>query len=383
MMSALSLKKSMNNTMSSLKEWPPTDDALPLHQSHLIVTFGPPISQELRSSRMQELFERMPSLDGWSFCIPDHCVVVGSNDSQVVYGALYSTSDMYVFDVLLHQLRAIEREKAFRSDNELPFSSLFTIDLRDLSRGYAGNSISKKKKVQSVLINRKPKASAFMKDKWERERAERRADMKKYVDEYNDRLLTDIGFAKRAEERHNAEKERKKKQNIDRKQKQQRDEDCEVLFENFFGEKLTWGPMALTYSEKYHTAYMPIGSGKFLFKCQIIRKADLYEVCTLPNNGKTGLLVPIREPLLGCNLVFADGKLLPMNSDKFDEWYRSLPIHKSFLVGKETDIHYLAPDNLQPDLPFVYVDWKADCESSSDEDGDEDRWRRDPFDYFD
>jgi len=299
------------------------------------------------------------------------------------YGALYSTSDMYVFDVLLHQLRAIEREKAFRSENELLFSSLFTIDLRDLSRGYAGSSISKKKKVQSVLINRKPKASAFMKDKWERERAERRADMKKYVDEYNDRLLTDIGFAKRAEERHNAEKERKKKQNIDRKQKQQRDEDCEVLFENFFGEKLTWGPMALTYSEKYHTAYMPIGSGKFLFQRQIIRKADLYEVCTLPNNSKTGLLVPIREPLLGCNLVFADGKILPMNSDRFDAWYRSLPIHKSFLVGKETDIHYLAPDNLQPDLPFVYVDWKADCESSSDEDGDEDRWRRDAFDYFD
>lgn len=381
-MSVLSLKKSTNNTMSLLKEWPPTDNALPLHQSHLIVTFGPPISQELRSSRMQELFERMPSLDGWSFYIPDHCAVVGSDDSQV-YGALYSTSDMYVFDVLLHQLRSIERETAFRSENEFLFSSLFTIDLRDFSLGYAGNSISKKKKVQSVLINRKPKASAFMKDKWERERAERRAEMKKYVDEYNYRLLTDIGFAKRAEERHNAEKERKKKQNIDRKQKQQRDEDCEVLFENFFGEKLTWGPMAVTYSEKYHTAYMPIGCGKFLFQRQIIRKADLYEVCTLPNNSKTGLLVPIREPLLGCNLVFADGKTLPMNSDKFDAWYRSLPIHKSFLVGKETDIHYLAPDNLQPDLPFVYVDWKADCESSSDEDGDEDHWRRDAFDYFD
>ena len=371
----------MNNTMSLLKEWPPTDDALPLHQSHLIVTFGPPISHEFRSLRMQEHFERMPSLDGWSFYTPDHCVIVGSDDSQV-YGALYSTCDMYVFDVLLYHLRAIEREKAFRSDNELPFSSLLTIDLRDLSSGYVGNSSSKKKKVQSVLINRKPKVSAFMKDKWERERSERRAEMKKYSDEYNDRLLTDKDFAKRAEERHKAQKESEKKKKMVRKQKQQRDEDSEVLFENFFGEKLTWGPMAASYREKYHTAYMPIGSGKFLFQRQIIRKADLYEVCTLPNNSKTGMMVPIREPLLGRNLVFADGKLLPMNSDKFDAWYRSLPIHKTFIEGKETEIHYLAPDNLQPDLPFVYVDWNADCESSSDDDRD-DRWRRDVFDYLD
>ena len=195
-MSVLLPKKLMSNTMSLLKEWPPADDALPLHQSHLVVTFGPPISQELRSSRMQEHFERMPSLDGWSFYIPDNCVVVRSNDSQV-YGALYSTSDMYVFDILLHQLRAIEREKAFRPENELPFSSLFTIDLRDLSRGYVGNSISKKKKVQSVLVHRKPKVSAFIIEKWQRERSERRAEMKKYSDEYNDRLLTDKAFAKR------------------------------------------------------------------------------------------------------------------------------------------------------------------------------------------
>jgi len=66
------------------------------------------------------------------------------------------------------------------------------------------------------------------------------------------------------------------------------------------------------------------------------------------------MLVPIWEPLLGCNLIFADGKMLPMNSDKFDAWYKSLPIHKTFLNGMETEIHYLAPpDNLQPDFPFV------------------------------
>jgi hypothetical protein len=200
---------------------------------------------------------------------------------------------MFVFDELLNQLRAIEREKAFQSENDIPFSSLFTIDLLDLSCGYVGKSISKKKKVQSDLVHRKPKASAFMKEKWERERSERRAEMKKNSDKYNDRLLTDKAFAKRAMERHIAEKERRKQKKIDQKQKQQRDEDTEILFENFFGEKMIWGPMAVTYREKYHTAYVPIGVGRFSFHCQIVRKAYLYEVYMVPNNSKTGMLVPI------------------------------------------------------------------------------------------
>jgi len=161
-----------------------------------------------------------------------------------------------------------------------------------------------------------------------------------------------------------AEKEREKLKKIDRKQKQQRDEDSQIFFKNFFGEKMIWGPMAVTYREKYHTAYLPIVSGRFLFQCQIDRKANLYEVCTVPNNSKTGMMVSIREPLLGCNLNFADGKTLPMNSDFFDASYRSLPIHKTFLAGMETEIHYLAPDNLQPDFPFIYLDWNVDCGSS-------------------
>jgi hypothetical protein len=371
----------MSNTMSLLKEWPPADDALPLHQSHLIVTFGPPISQEFRSSRMQEHFERMTSLEGWSIYTPDRCADEVRDDCGV-YGALFSSSDMYIFDELLNQLRAIERENAFLSENDLPFSSLFITNFRDSSRGYVGKSISKKKKVQSVLVHRKPKVSAFIKEKWERERSERRAERKKYSDEYNDRLLTDKAFAKRVMERHIAEKEREKQKKIDRKQKQQRDEDTQILFENFFGEKMIWGPMAVTYREKYHTAYMPIGGGRFLFQRQIVRKADLYEVCTVPNNSKTGTMVPIREPLLGCNLMFADGKTLPMISDFFDAWYRSLPIHKTFLDGMETEIRYLAPDNLQPDFPFVYLDWNVDCGSSSDDDED-DRWCSDIFDYSD
>jgi len=206
----------------------------------------------------------MTSLEGWSFYTPDRCADEVCDDCHV-YGALTSSSDMYVFDKLLNQLRAIEREKAFQSENDLPFSSLFTIDLRDFSRGYVGKCISKKKKVQSVLVHRKPKASAFMKEKWERERSKRRAEMKKYSDEYNDRLLPDKAFTKRAMERHIAEKEREKQKMIDRKQKQQRGKDTKILFKNFFGEKMIWGPMAVTYREKYHTAYMPIDGGRFFF----------------------------------------------------------------------------------------------------------------------
>ena len=81
------------------------------------------------------------------------------------------------------------------------------------------------------------------------------------------------------------------------------------------------------------------------------------------------MLVPIGDPLRGCNLCFANDKILPMNSDNYDTWYRSLSIHKMFLDGKESEIHYLAPDNLQPDFSIVYVDWNVDCESS---DGDRD-----------
>ena len=82
-----------------------------------------------------------------------------------------------------------------------------------------------------------------MKEKWERKRSERRAAMKKYSDEYNNLLLSDKAFANQAMERHIADNERVKQKKIDRKQKQ---EDTEILFENFFGEKMSWGHMAVT-----------------------------------------------------------------------------------------------------------------------------------------
>jgi hypothetical protein len=43
-----------------------------------------------------------------------------------------------------------------------------------------------------------------------------------------------------------------------------------------------------------------------------------------------------------------------------------------FLQRKESEIHYLALDNEQPDFPFVNVDWNVDCELSEEEDNEED-----------
>ena len=107
--------------------------------------------------------------------------------------------------------------------------------MRDWSPRFIDN-ISKKKKVQSVLVNHKPKVSTFTKEKWERETLDWRAEAKKHSEQYKNRLTTDKDFAKHAEEKHKAENERQKKK-IDQKQKQQNDEDIQLLFENFFGKK--------------------------------------------------------------------------------------------------------------------------------------------------
>jgi hypothetical protein len=106
-----------------------------------------------------------------------------------------------------------------------------------------------------------------------------------------------------------------------------------------------------------------------------MRMKDLYKTISSNStvNSKTvDIRVPIMDPLQGCSLVFTEGKVLPEKSDNFDVWYRSLPIHKVFLDGKESEIHYLAPDNKQPDFPFVYVNWNVDCELREEEDNKED-----------
>jgi hypothetical protein len=45
-----------------------------------------------------------------------------------------------------------------------------------------------------------------------------------------------------------------------------------------------------------------------------------------------------------------------------------------FVDGKESEIHYLAPDDKQPNFPFVYFDWNVDCELIEEDDYEEDSY---------
>jgi hypothetical protein len=157
---------------------------------------------------MQKHFINISSLDGWSFYRPDHLVEEGDPHLNV-YGVVFSTTDKTDFDVLLNRFRAIEIENPFQIQNELPFTSLITLDMRNWSPCFIDN-IAKKKKMQSVLVNCKPKVSTFMKEKWECERLEWRAKVKKHSEQYKNRLMTDKDFAKRVEEKRKAEYERQK-----------------------------------------------------------------------------------------------------------------------------------------------------------------------------
>ena len=131
---------------------------------------------------------------------------------------------------------------------------------------------------------------------------------------------------------------------------------------------------------------MPIGEGRFLHKHTIWRKENFYV------KQIAGNMERIKDALRQCHIQFADGKFPPVNTEDFEVWYRRLPIHKMFLQGKESEIHYITPDNEQPDFPFVYLDWNIDCELSEKEDHDEDdetrissnvNWDRDVSDHVD
>jgi hypothetical protein len=97
---------------------------------------------------------------------------------------------------------------------------------------------------------------------------------KRNRDKHNEKLLTDKDFTKRTEERKRAEREGRKHQ---KKEQVHKIEDINILFENFFGPKNVWGPIADAYLKKYHTEYMPIEEGMFLRGHEIVRKANLYE----------------------------------------------------------------------------------------------------------
>ncbi len=194
--------------MITLKCWPPQDNALPAYHSHLVITFGAPLSDKMRSAWIQQLRERINWIKGWTFYIPrsDSDGIEESVGSYREYGALYSTSDMTVFDRVVEQFQRFERK------NELNFTHQFIIDMQDLSNRYHQPKVEwnlGQKKVQSVLVNQKRKVSAFIKEKWERERLERMSKRKQSRDKHNERVLININFAKCTEEQKTADKERR------------------------------------------------------------------------------------------------------------------------------------------------------------------------------
>ena len=71
----------------------------------------------------------------------------------------------------------------------------------------------------------------------------------------------------------------------------------------------------------YYTEYMPIGEGRLLRGHKIVRMDNLYVSGTL-SNGVPGMLFSIRVRLLGRNIMFAEGKVLPSTADYFEKWYR-------------------------------------------------------------
>jgi hypothetical protein len=104
---------------------------------------------------------------------------------------------------------------------------------------------------------------------------------------------------------HRGTKKQQQREMMKHKKKEQlhKVEDINILFENFFGPKNVWGPIADAYKKNSYTEYMPIGEGRFLRGHKIVRKENLYE-SGASNKGVPGMLIPIREPLLGCNLNF-------------------------------------------------------------------------------
>jgi hypothetical protein len=59
-----------------------------------------------------------------------------------------------------------------------------------------------------------------------------------------------------------------------------------------------------------------------------------------------------------------------------------------FLKGRERKIHYLAPDNVQPDYPIVYLTWNVDCQlggefyENEDEQNNNEKWNRNKYNFL-
>ncbi len=100
-----------------LTTWPPQDDALSAHHSHLVITFGAPLSDKMMATGIQHLRQQIDWIEGWRFYIPsDSDGIEESVGSGREYKALYSTSDMIVFD------RVVKHFQRFECENELNFT---------------------------------------------------------------------------------------------------------------------------------------------------------------------------------------------------------------------------------------------------------------------
>jgi hypothetical protein len=115
-------------------------------------------------------------------------------------------------------------------------------------------------------VNQKQKLSAFIKEKWKREKLEWMSKRKHNREKHKERLATDM-------EQNLAERERRKHK---KKEQLHKIEDINILFENFFRPKNVCKPIPDAYRKKYYTEYMPIREGGFLRGHEIMRKDNLY-----------------------------------------------------------------------------------------------------------
>jgi hypothetical protein len=107
-----------------------------------------------------------------------------------------------------------------------------------------------------------------MKQKWDSEKSERRAEGKKHLEKYKQKLMTDKEFPKQDKEKCQAEKERVKRKKMDWQNRKQRDEDMNILFKNPLG-KTGFGDPLLTCTGRsiiVHTC--PLAMGGFCMNMQ-------------------------------------------------------------------------------------------------------------------
>jgi hypothetical protein len=196
--------------MLQLKRWPPDDDVLTINQSHSMISFGNPLTNEMRYLRMQQHGNQITSMEGWSFYFP--CNDVEGEGSCRDYGTLFSSSDMCLFDRVVQQFRKVEHE------NEMSFTSITTLDKYNLRHWYYEAkvewNISQNKHLQTKLVNRKRKVSTFHKEKWAIEKMVCKSKRDKKKAEYIQRLLAEGDFSKREERRKILRNSRRRKMRL-------------------------------------------------------------------------------------------------------------------------------------------------------------------------